>query len=366
MAKEILIDPWGAVLIEDYRRVIDEFGLQPLDDDLLKKLSSPNKLMRRKVVFCHRDLDVIVEAMRRGEEFYALTGITTSAEKLHLGNRMIIENMCYFQQRGAKTFLLIADIETAVIRGIDLEESRRRALEFHVPSYLALGIDPDKTIFYFQSENRAVMRLALTLSRRITLSEFKAIYGSIGSGKIIASLLDVSDILYPQLEEPTLGIIPVAIDQDPHLRLARDVAHRTRKEYGFVAPASIYTKFTPSLDGTIKMSKSKPHSCIEIPEDRKSVEEKIMDAFTGGRETLELQRKFGGRPEICMVFELFKQHLIEEDQKLDEIYQSCKSGALACGECKTAAAQLMGDLMEEFEQKLDEARGLVSDLTFVE
>ncbi|RLI38990.1 hypothetical protein DRO60_02500, partial [Candidatus Bathyarchaeota archaeon] len=72
---EVLVDPWGAVLVDDYVRVMERFGLEPFTDELLKALPSPNKLMRRRVVFCHRDLWVIADAIRRREPFYVLTGI---------------------------------------------------------------------------------------------------------------------------------------------------------------------------------------------------------------------------------------------------------------------------------------------------
>lgn len=365
-SSRIVVDPWGAILIEDYVKMIEEFGLEPFTDEFLRELPSPNKLMRRKVVFSHRDLGVIAKAIVEKRPFYALTGIMTSAEKIHLGNKMVVENMCYFQEQGAKTFLLVADLEASATRRVSLEEGRRRALDFHIPAYLALGIDPKKTVFYFQSQNRDVMRLAHTLSRKVTLSEFRAIYGTISMGKITASLLDISDILYPQLEERIPGVIPVGIDQDPHLRLARDVAKRAKDIHDFMPPASLYHKFTPSLDGSFKMSKSRPGSYIEIPEDPERATRKIEKAFTGGRETVELQRRLGGQPEKCVIFELFKQHLIEDDETLNKIYSDCKSGSLLCGEDKARASELIKRFLADFTRKMERAKNIVPDLTFVE
>ena len=364
MEPEFLIDPWGAVLVEDYRKIIECFGLKPFTDELLRMMPEPNRLMRRKVVFCHRDLEVILNAIRGGRPFYALTGIVPSAEKIHFGNKMVVENMAYFQRYASRVYMLVADIEAATVRGISLRESRRRAMEFHIPAYIALGLNPEKVTFYFQSENKSVMRLAHILSAKVTLSEFRAIYGEVTPGKMVAALLDVGDILYPQLEEPMPGVIPVGIDQDPHIRLARDLARRFRKEYGFIPPASVYHKYTPSLDGRLKMSKSRPGSYIEIPEPPESVEKKIWDAFTGGRPTAEEQRELGGKPEICVVFELFKQHLIEDDGELDRIYDACKSGEIICGDCKTMASELMKRFMEEFEERLEEAREIAKTLEF--
>lgn len=366
VVKKVLIDPWGAILIEDYRKMIDEFGLEPFTDRLLKALPNPNRLMRRKVVFSHRDLGVIARAIKKKKPFYALTGIMPSAKKIHLGTKMVVENMRYFQEQGAKTFLLVADLEAATTRGIGLKEGRKRAMEFHIPAYLALGIDPKKTTFYFQSQNKTVMRLALALGGRVTLSEFRAIYGAPDTGKIMASLLDISDILYPQLEDRIPGVIPVGIDQDPHLRLARDVAKRAKSIFNFIPPASVYHKFTPSLDGSFKMSKSKLGSYIEIPEDPKMTARKIRNALTGGRETEELQRKLGGQPEKCIVFELDKQHLVESDKEFNRIYSDCKAGLLLCRECKAISIDLMNKFMTNFTRRMEKARDVASGLSFVE
>jgi tryptophanyl-tRNA synthetase len=361
---KILLDPWGAVLVEDYVKVMEEFGLEPLTNGMLADLPNPNKIMRRKVVFCHRDLSTIANAIKRGKPFYALTGIVPSFEKIHFGNKLVVENLAYFQQQGAKTFLLIADLEAVCMRGVRLEDGKKWALDFHIPAYIALGVDPKRTIFYFQSENRVITNLACALSHRITSSEFRAIYGSTDPDKIVAALLDVGDVLHPQLEEKMPGVIPVGIDQDPHIRLARDVAKRAR-EFNFIPPSAVYHKFTPSLNGSIKMSKSKPGTYIEIPEDPKTVERRLWNAFTGGRASEEEQRKLGGDPTRCVIFEIDKQHLVEDDAELDKIYQDCISGKLLCGDHKSRTIDLMNKFMAEFEERMEKARDLIPELTFV-
>ncbi|RLI31000.1 tryptophan--tRNA ligase, partial [Candidatus Bathyarchaeota archaeon] len=68
---------------------------------------------------------------------------------------------------------------------------------------------------------------------------------------------------------------------------------------------------------------------------------------------------------ICVVFELFKQHLIERDEKLNKIYNKCKNGELLCGECKTLATELMNKFMDEFQNKLERARDLIPSLQFI-
>src|SRR3989338_4936001 len=206
--------------------------------------------------------------MKEKKPFYVLSGIMPTAQKVHFGTKMVVENISYFQKHGAKTFCLVADLEAAAARNVSLEEARKNALEFQIPAYIALGLDPKKTTFYFQSENRDVIKLAYEVSNKITLNEFRAVYGQADPSRILSALTQIGDILYPQLEEVMPGVIPVGVDQDPHIRLTRDAARRM-KEKKFFLPSGLYHKFTPSLDGEIKMSKSKPESCIDLPEDIK-------------------------------------------------------------------------------------------------
>ena len=357
-----VIDPWGAQLQADYEKIVKQFGLEVFDPSLFPQ---PNILMRRHVVFASRDQKVIADCIKRKKPYYALTGIMPSGDKLHLGNKMVVEQMKYFQEHGAKTYILVADLEAATTRGVSLEIARKRAMDFHIPAYIALGLDPKKTTFYFQSENKDVMHLAYEAAKHITLNEFRAVYGDADPSRIMAAVTQVGDILFPQLIEPMPGIIPVGIDQDPHIRLTRDVVARTKAAHSFVPPAAVYHKFTPSLMGDIKMSKSQPTGNIDLPEDTKEVCKKIQRAVSGGRKTSEEQRKLGAEVEKDMVFELLKMHLIDDDKELNKIYQEYKSGKMLTSELKQIACEKMTRFMDDFTAKLEKARKHLDALTFI-
>jgi len=357
-----VIDPWGSCLVEDYACVVRDFGLEQFRASAFPK---PNRIMRRGVVFAGRDLQRIAECIKNKKPFYALTGIMPSSEKIHLGTRLVVDNLKYFQEHGAKTFILVADLEAAAARGVPVAEARKRALEFHIPAYLALGLDYRKTAFYFQSENTTVIKLAFEASQKITLAEFKAAYGSAEPGRIMSAVTQIGDILYPQAEKPLPGIIPVGIDQEPHIRLTRDYLNSIKSSKRFVQVSSIYHKFTPSLDGSLKMSKSKPESCIELPEDPKVACKKIQRALTGARDTLEEHKRLGAIIEKDMVFELLKQHLVEDDNELKEIHDEYKSGRMSAGEIKQIACEKMTAFLKDFDAKLEDSRSLVKDLQFV-
>jgi len=360
MAKTI--DPWGSELVEDYEKIIKDFGLEVFDSSIFPE---PNRIMRRNVVFAGRDTQIIAKAIQDKKKFYVLSGIMPSADRIHFGNKMVVENIRYFQEHGGEAYILVADLESASTRGVSLKEAQERALNFHIPAYIALGLDPKKTTFYFQSQNKEVIYLGYEASKKITLNEFKAIYGNADPGRIMAAMTQVGDILYPQIKEVMPGIIPVGVDQDPHIRLTRDIARRLKEKYKFFLPSGLYHKYTPSLDGGLKMSKSKPESCIELPEDMAGIKKKIMRAKTGGRDTVEEQKEKGGEPEKCIIFELYKQHLIEDDGELQKIYDECKAGKLLCGEDKQNCCKLMEKFMKKFEEGVKKAKKDVNKLKFV-
>ncbi len=229
MNDDVTIDPWGSSQSTDYSRIIEKFGLSSMDG---VSLESPSRLHRRGIVFAHRDLDMILESKRLGAPFGVLTGLMPSG-KMHLGHSMVIDQVNWFQEQGGDVTIAVADLESTATRGISLAEGRRIASEEYVANYAALGLDPEKTTVYFQSERNVVQKLGFQLGKRTNLSELEAIYGFDGSTNLAhvqAPLIQAGDILHPQLDE--FGglrpiVVPVGIDQDPHLRLTRGLAAKT-------------------------------------------------------------------------------------------------------------------------------------------
>jgi tryptophanyl-tRNA synthetase len=229
MNDDVRIDPWGSSQSTDYSRMIEQFGLQSMEG---VEVPSPSRLHRRGIIFAHRELDLILESKRKGEPFGVLTGLMPSG-KMHLGHSMVIDQVKWFQQQGGDITIAVADLESTATRGISLAEGRRIAAEEYVSNYAALGLDPQKTTVYFQSQRSIVQRLGFQLGKRTNLSEFEAIYGFDGATNLAhvqAPLVQAGDILHPQLDEygglrPI--VVPVGIDQDPHLRLTRGLASKT-------------------------------------------------------------------------------------------------------------------------------------------
>ena len=229
MDEEVSIDPWGSAQSTDYSKIIEKFGLSSMDG---VSIDSPSRLHRRGVVFAHRDLDMTLRAKKSGDPFGVLTGLMPSG-RMHLGHSMVIDQVNWFQEQGGDVTIAVADLESTATRGISLAEGRKIAAEEYVSYYAALGLDPEKTTVYFQSERSIVQKLGFQLGKRTNLSELEAIYGFDGSTNLAhvqAPLVQAGDILHPQLDEygglrPI--VVPVGIDQDPHLRLTRGLASKT-------------------------------------------------------------------------------------------------------------------------------------------
>ena len=225
----LVIDPWGSAQSTDYDRIIQQFGLSSLEGTALPE---PTKLHRRGIVFAHRDVDQILEAHRTGLPFGVLTGLMPSGQ-MHLGHSMVVEQAKWFQRLGGDVTIAVADLESQATRGVSLAKGREVALEEYVSHYAALGLDPEKTSVYFQSTRPVVQRLGFQLGKRTNLTEFEAIYGFNGETNLAhvqAPLVQVGDILHPQLDDygglrPI--VVPVGVDQDPHLRLTRGLAAKT-------------------------------------------------------------------------------------------------------------------------------------------
>lgn len=351
------IDPWANELPKDYEKLFTEFGLKRFDEKILARIKNKNRLFRRGLVFAHRDFDSWLNAYEKKQPLAAMSGIKPSGE-FHLGSKMTAEELVFLQQNfGAKIFYAIADLEAYADNGLSLEESRKNAVS-NVADLIALGLDPENAYVYRQSRERHVMNLAYLFSKKTTMATLQALYGERNIGLYMAVLTQAGDILFPQLKEfggPKNIVVPVGVDQDPHLRLTRDLAAKFQTEFGFKLPSSTYHKFFRSLDGSSKMSKRDPMNMLTLADTPELAEKKALRAFTGGRTTWEEQKKLGGEWWKCVIFELAAYHFEEDDKKLEERKQRCKGGCMSCGECKREVIAQIKEYLKNHQSKKKKA-----------
>ena len=227
-ADDVALDPWGSSTVSDYRKLFDEFGIEAFDE-VLDEVPNPHYLMRRGVIFGHRDYRPVARALREGEDAAVLSGFMPTGDP-HIGHKLVFDEIIWHQKQGGEAYGLIADLEAHSARGMTWAEIDEHARDY-VLSLLALGFDPEAGELYRQSENRAVRDLGFELGIEANYSELQAIYGFDGETDVShmqSVVTQMADILYPQLAQPQPTVIPVGPDQDPHVRLARDLAARTQ------------------------------------------------------------------------------------------------------------------------------------------
>jgi len=365
--KEFKVTPWEVSGEIDYDRLVKEFGVSPMKE--LPDVFNKNVLFRRKIVFAHRDIQRILESIKAKKPFAMMTGLMPTG-KFHIGHMLLAQQMIFYQSLGAKIYIAVADVEAYNARGQSLEESRKIAVEQYITNYIALGLNPKNCEIYFQSarsknaeKSNAYYRLQNLLARHATFNEFKAVYGDISPGKMISALLQAADMLHPQLKEfeglvPVL--VPVGIDQDPHIRIARDMSQKI-KEYKFIQLSSTYHSFMPGLGGG-KMSSSDENSYIALTDSPEEVERKIKKyAFSGGQPTAELHRKKGGNPDIDVSFQYLKMFFEPDDKKLEKIRQDYKSGKMLSGELKAILISKINAFLKQHQKAREEAKKKIKD-----
>ncbi len=359
------VTPWEVKGKIDYEKLIKEFGLKPLSH--LPEVFQKNVLFRRGIIFAHRDFKQIVEAIENKKPFVMMTGLMPSG-KFHFGHKMVAEQIIFYQKLGAKIYLAVADLEAYNSRNPNMEELRKTAIEEYLTNYVALGLNLKKCDFYFQSQRskdgkkaNAYYSLANMLARHVTFNEFKGVYGEITPGKMASSLLQAADMLHPQLpefERKIPVVVPVGADQDPHLRIARDMSKRI-KVHQFKQLSSTYHKFMPGLKGG-KMSSSDETSFIALTDTVKEATKKVNKyAFSGGQATIAEHRKKGGNPDIDIAFQMLKYGLEPNDKKLQKVYDDYKSGKLLSGELKKIVIKKLTKFLGEHHQKRRKAKTIV-------
>ena len=361
-----MIDPWASSTV-DYDKLVNQFGIKKFSD-ILGNISNPSRLMKRGVIFGHRDFEKINKLINEKKDFAVVTGMMPSGQ-MHIGHKMVVDQLIWYLDKGATLSLPIADMESYAARGMDFKTARKIAIEEYLTNYLALGLDlTDENVnVYLQSKNEYLKDLSFKLSKKTNFNELKAIYGftqSTNFAHLYAPIVQVADILLPQIEEyggPKNVIVPVGIDQDPHIRLTRDLADKFNSETGFISPSSTYHRFLTGLTGD-KMSSSKPKTAIYLNDGADEAVKKVKSTKTGGRESLEEQKELGGKPDICVVYEMLVYHLIDDDAEIKKIHDNCLNGTLLCGECKGRTSELMGKLFDDLSKKQEDSKEIAQNL----
>ncbi|MFB0558216.1 MAG: tryptophan--tRNA ligase, partial [Candidatus Bathyarchaeia archaeon] len=360
--KEMVVTPWKVEGEVDYDRLIEQFGTkaitQKLRDRLAKHAGYMHAQLRRGIFFSHRDLDWWLDIYEGGEPVGLYTGRGPSGP-VHLGHLLPWFFTKYLQDAfSADLYFQMTDDEKFVYNPeLSLEETNFYTYE-NALDLIAVGLDPDKTHIISDVDNiDHLYRLALEVAKRVTYSTIRAVFGLTDSDNIgiifFPAIQAVPCFLQSIRENRKVAVlIPAAIDQDPYWRMTRDIAERM----GFYKPAQMHAKFLPGLGKGGKMSASMPETAVFTIDPPELAEKKIMDAFTGGQPTVREQMEKGGDPSVCSIYAYYYFLFEEDDDKLVELENECRSGSLICGDCKARLARVVSRFLVDFQEKRENAR----------
>lgn len=362
---DFIVTPWEVKGEVDYKKLLDEFGTTEITDDMIDRLKNHtgniHTFIRRKIFFSHRDLNWILDKYENGEKFFLYTGRGPSGHT-HLGHLIPWLLTKHLQDKfGSELYFQITDDEKFLYNhNLTLDETRNYTNE-NILDVIACGFDPEKTFIFSDTEySKTLYNIAIKVAKHITFSTVKAVFGfkdSTNIGMTFFPAIQAAPCFLPSvLKRKNIPcLIPAAIDQDPYWRgIARDIAPKL----GFYKPAQIHSKFIPGLGKGGKMSASEPETAIFTIDTPEIVHKKIMNAFTGGRATVQEQKKEGGIPEICPIYQYYMVFL-DDDKQVADIHQRCKSGNLLCGEDKLRLSEIIKTFLKEHQRKRKEARKVV-------
>ncbi len=338
---KIKVTPWDVEGEVDYDKLIREFGVQFLSDehkkylkDLAKKRGMDEHIfLKRGLFFAQMDLSKVIEAHMDGEQIFLYTGRSPGGS-MHTGHLIPFMFTKYLQDLfDCNLYIQIPDDEKFLFKKDLTLDMIEEMVESDLLDIASIGFNTDKTFIFRNSQFMSNMYpLVLKTAKKITFSQARNTFGFENSSNI-------GQIFYPALQivptffEKGYCLIPCAVDQNPYFLLQRDFAEKL----GFKKNCTILSKFLTSLTGPEgKMSASNPDKAILLTDEPNKVKKKINKyAFSGGRETLEEHRKFGGNCDIDVAYQWLNTIFEESDFEIKRIQEEYSSGKMLSGEIKS-------------------------------
>ena len=278
-----------------------------------------------------------------------LTGIQSSGRQ-HLGNILGAIRPAIQMSNDPKNeaFLFIADLHS--LTSVKDAGLRKENLLATAAAWLACGLDPEKVVFYVQSDLPECTELTWylncftpfpMLANAHSFKDKSDNLSDVNAGLFDYPVLMASDILLYDAE-----VVPVGKDQKQHLEIARDLALSFNHRYGdtFVAPEVSISEEVMTVPGTDgrKMSKSYGN-IIDVFLPKKQLKKQVM-----GIQTDSTPLEGAKDPDSCNVFALYK--LLATASQTEEMSRLYRAGNYGYGHAKTALLEL---ILEEFSDARD-------------
>jgi tryptophanyl-tRNA synthetase len=220
---------------------------------------------------------------------------------------------------------------------------------------LAVGIRPEETILFVQShvpqvtELHTILSMVTPLGKLTDLPTFKEKVrqnpNNVNYGLVGYPVLMSADILLYKTD-----LVPVGIDQAPHLEFAREVVRSFNFRYNtsvFIEPRmkAAEVQKVLGIDGNEKMGKSLNNQ-IDLAATPEETRQRVMMMVTDPH---RIKRTDPGNPDICNVFTLHKVFTNKEDVEMINI--ECRRAGIGCVDCKKRLAESLNGALEPFRAK---------------
>ncbi len=364
------INPYEIEGIVNYDKLINEFGVKKITPDLLKEIEEItgelHPYLRRGIFFAYRDLKKVIDDFKKGKKFFLYTGCGPSGP-IHLGHISIWLFAKWLQDKfDVELWFQFTDDEKFLYKDKSWNEIQKWTHE-NMLDVIALGFNPEKTHFLIDTKHAGIMYPeAVKVAKKIPFNQIKGAFGFTDSnniGSIFYTAMQTVPVFLPNIltGKNQNCLIPMALDQDPHFRISRDVIEKL----GHKKPAIIHSKFMTALTGPEgKMSSSNPDKAILMTDTPAQVKKKINKyAFSGGQNTIEEHRKKGGNVEIDVACQWLK-YFEEDDKKLEDIYNKYRKGELLSGEVKKILIDKINDFLAEHQKRRRKAEKLVDKFIY--
>ncbi len=212
-----------------------------------------------------------------------LSGIRATG-RLHLGNYLgAVKGMLELQNNPEyETLYMVADVHT-LTTPYDIEELRKNRREVII-DYLSAGLDPEKSVLFQQADVNEHIELAFYFSSVVSIARMQHLPTFKDKVKQHPDHATLALLNYPTLMASDIliyhaDLVPVGIDQEPHIEVAREIARKMNALYGteFPEPQRFATagEYVPSLTGEGKMSKSVEGSFVNLHDTLDDIRKKV-------------------------------------------------------------------------------------------
>lgn len=367
------VTPWTVTSKSgfDYMKLIDQFGSEPITGDLIKRFERLTNMkahtwLRRGIFFSHRDLGHMLDLYEKGEQIYLYTGRGPTSEAMHLGHMLPFMFSKYLQDAlGAIIIIQMSDDEKFFFKDSGNLDHYNYLTYKNALDIIACGFNPKKTYIFSNLEivGGKYYENFCKIAKETTGSMLKSIFGftldaNCNAGMLMWPAMQCTPAYsssFPNIfkDKKVYCFVPMAIDQDPYFRMARDIAPKLKE----LKPGVIHSKFLIGLGGiNDKMSSTGSLQPIFLTDTPTEIKNKINKCFSGGRETVEKHRELGANLEIDVSYQ-YLCHFLHDDEKLRSIATEYSSGRMLTGEIK----KILIDIVQEFISDHKENRECVTD-----